>query len=431
MKYNEKKLLKNTAELRTAVANYEKSVEVSIQKKAGTQFIGLPIGGGALLAKGICDEGVDLFPRIGYDGIRVPVSSSERAVVEAIDDGTSMLIRFADETGRFVCEPIAPTAMGAIVARMGHGTSPVLSGISTKNREAMSPTIVSLVLNETAALWSGDPTEVAGAKGSANWVRISQDGQLRYAGQNYTYVPISEAYDAAEEIIGINFPNATFAEGELSHDGLEVVWDLGDDVTSSYKELGEVLPAKAAELIEGATAQACFTTSNTSISGIKIAPRLKFRAGYSIPCGVPLSVPHRGENPLMDFKGRAKSVAKAFSDAPMEFERLEGIEIVHPKECMLKLFKSLGRTSEKWEEKANDFGASYCEYCTALDILVNALEIVKEYFEEKEKPVSLVVAADMFDSVAKIVFSTGFKRHYDIGVVGVVDEADEADETAA
>ena len=309
----------------------------------------------------------------------------DEQVVEAMGD--SRLCLGIPGSTTLTPQPLAHNAVVSLVNQAIGGKSAVLSQSEEKNNaRVMRVTTRAAILNECFSVRK-DTCKV-----------YMCDGMVRYvAGNNYTYLPISELIDALKSTLSVDFPGTEFLQGFVSHTYCEFRYALGS--SHFEKEIGKVL--SDAGISGNYRLGVIFATSNTGDSGANIYPVLFGDNGKEVFIEEPLKMEHTGSASIEQFKANVSKIMALVKCTAEHLEALAEIPVIHPEQAYRNAATTAGFPVSAYSDQAELFAATYGAMATMLDL-----------YSELSEALAIYAAKNKMDALRKTKMLSSLSRQF-------------------
>lgn len=280
-----------------------------------------------------------------------------------------LVLGYKDENGEFEPQPLALNSLPSLVNQCIGGKSTVLCQTEDKNASKQMRTEVKVaILNEFLSL-RNDKCKI-----------YKCDGMVRYvAGDTYVYLPISELLNALEKEIKDTYNSATFVSADISHQYVEVLYTLNDDVLRD--EIANILGM--AGITEKYEPAILFTTSNTGDCGANLHPILLGNGNKFLVIEEPENMEHTGTASTERFTNNVKGLMALFKTTPERLESLSQISLKHPANAYRNVALKSNIPLAAFQDQADDFEATFGNLATALDLYVELSNALYAYADAK------------------------------------------------
>lgn len=174
--------------------------------------------------------------------------------------------------------------------------------------------------------------------------------------ESFSEIPAQSVFEAVDDYLMDNLPEATYAGGSFSHLYVEEKWNLAAyaDDFSAYTDGIKVTP------------EISISTSDCGASSVTLRPYL---VGSVVMPMDPLRVPHKGRHGLEDVKEALNQVYALIEKGCSSITHLKSIVIRYPETTILRVMKSCKIPKEAGLKVAEEFEIMYGgAECTAFDI---------------------------------------------------------------
>jgi len=175
---------------------------------------------------------------------------------------------------------------------------------------------------------------------------------------DYSVLPVPELLNALVISINKRFEDAKFINGYTDHSICiaEFTFPAQREEIMERYEKALVTPSQKA-LAEKLVPGIFFATSDTGVSSARISARLT-GLKHPIPIGEVLSVDHRNNSKVSDFKDQLDMVFSKFHDTVDQLTKLLGITLTNPVNAMTGVCKRLSLPKKPALEAINMFGVT-------------------------------------------------------------------------
>ena len=195
-------------------------------------------------------------------------------------------------------------------------------------------------------------------------------------GRGYTVLEIPELVRVLMEYLEGAFPKSRFSGGYYDHSIVTATWELDGEekLIRQYQEVLDQYGLESNPLVPSLR----FTCSDIGVSGANLYPTLVVgRAKLRMPLGNPLRQVHKGKASLQQFRDRLPMLYAQFEQGVKNVEKLLGIVIANPANCMTAVCKMLELPQKLALPAIERFRAQNgTKFCTAYELYCAICEIL-------------------------------------------------------
>lgn len=302
------------------------------------------------------------------DSMNKEICSSEAkmdvsvAYTEARNSDTKMILVYPDN---FVPQamPVRYTAINDICSRAGLWGRTVENDTPSKDIGVL-PGIIRGQWLSTGFSLNSQETKI-----------LVRDGKVG-AMKSFKYQPISQkkAVEVLEDAIKEDFENLTFSNATVSHEYLQVNYNLN---AVEQEESFRLLLESMGKGVKEVTSMLMFVTSDVGNSSVRAMPFITIDK-CPIRLGEKAYLRHEGENNLEKFREILKNVAVSLKEAEDRIEELGNISIEHPYDTLIRISDKLLLPKTESKSVAENLVSNYPNGCDAIDIFIALNEIVEK-----------------------------------------------------
>lgn len=325
---------------------------------------------------------------------------SDESICESIESvGLSVLV---PTTNGFENYPLADTCMSSIMQRAGYGldSSSLKRTRDQKTKGVMDPEKKALAINYGLEI-AGDMSLV---------YILDEKVRAIHSGDpcDYARLPFSELSKVFKEGLKEQFSEVFYSGSSVDYNYSSIMYVIKDQEVN--KRITDVFDHCGIS-IAGMYTTVRLISSDIGESGANIYPCLQSATRY-ISIGKPLSLTHKNNHTIMDFKDNVAKVVSMFKESAEKIEELGKITLKHPDGCLLRMAKQCGLSKKYSCERAPEFASLFGHSATFVDAWWELNDIYDKMIAA-DKIVNPTKQIQLQEAVARVIFSADVSE-YDI-----------------
>lgn len=296
------------------------------------------------------------------------------------------------ETNGYSCYPLGDTAFGSLIQRAGYQNAPVLSLLTAKQAQnPMSPMNKSSVLNMGFQCFKNKS------------LCLIRDEKVRAVlsgdESDYSILPFDELATAFKEELCSQFKEVEFSQAVASNEYFSTMYAIKDKaLNNSIRDAF----LKCGIDTSGMTIRCLLRSSDVGFSGANIYPYIAGK-GRERMIGTPLSLTHKNQHSVADFRANVNQVMSMFKEAADKIDAMQQTKVKNPSGCLLRIAKHVGLPKKLACESAPVIEAQYGSNCYQCDIYWALYDIFDQTVEDGKLSEARKIALE--EGISRIVFS--------------------------
>lgn len=320
----------------------------------------------------------------------IPAEVSDESIsecMESINLGINV-----PQTNGYVCYPVGDTAFSSLIQRAGYQNSPVLSLLTAKQSQMpMSSLNKSSVLNMGFKCFKNKS------------LCLIRDEKIRAVlsgdESDYSVLPFNDLAKVFKDELRLQFNDVEFFQAVASNEYFSLMYTindktLNDTIRDTFYQCGID--------ISFMTARCLLRSSDVGFSGANIYPYIAGK-GKERMIGSPLSLTHKNQHSVDDFRNNVKQVMSMFKEAEEKIKIMQQTKVKNPSGCILRIAKHVGLPKNLSCEAAPIIEAQYGNNCFQCDIYWAIYDIFDKAVETGRLSEARKIALE--EGISRIVFS--------------------------